>query len=256
MFRKLFAVVVCVSLLIIVSNAGNASGTLSSTISPIRPMNINPRVLGKTMGQWGAEWWKWAYSSPNGANPVQDETGEFCDANQPDGPVWFLAGSFGTTGVVRSCTIPEDKALFFPLVNGVWIDCPNSPDEDLEDEVVRSIMSTFSGDPACQLTCSVDGVAVSGLQIPAVRSQSPVFSIVLPENHIANAGCEPPLPPGETGRAIAEGHWVMLPALQPGAHTVQLHGALCDAGTGEVFFETGVTYYLTVTDDDDDADAD
>jgi hypothetical protein len=51
---------------------------------------------------------------------------------------------------------------------------------------------------------------------------------------------------------IAEGYWIMLPPLAPGEHTLTLHGASCNATTGATFFETGVTYHLTVLDDDED----
>jgi hypothetical protein len=54
------------------------------------------------------------------------------------------------------------------------------------------------------------------------------------------------LPVGETGRQISEGYWVVLPPLSRGAHTLTIHGAACNAATGDVFFEIGVTYHLTI----------
>jgi hypothetical protein len=103
-------------------------------------------------------------------------------------------------------------------------------------------------------------VAISSQQIPTVRTQSPKFTSILPEGHILLGACFAPpdyptdLPPGKTGRMIAEGYWVMLPPLSPGEHTLTLHGASCDSETGDAFFETGVTYHLTVVDDDNDDD--
>jgi hypothetical protein len=190
-------------------------------------------------------------------NPVQDETGEFCDLGQA-GLVWMLAGSFGIPGVERECTIPAGKALFYPILNSFWVDCPGTPDEDLSDEEVRWIMSTLTdvGDNACQLTSTLDtsdvfGTAtptpISALMQPMVRSQSPVFHLDLPVGHLLEGGfCDPELPPGETGRTIAEGYWVMLPPLAIGQHTLSIHGAGCDPVTDEVTFETSVTYTLTV----------
>jgi hypothetical protein len=96
-----------------------------------------PSVHGKTYGEWSAAWWQWALAGPEGKNAVKDTTGEFCDDNQPRGPVWFLAGSFGLTGVERRCTIPRQRALFYPLINSFWIDCPGTPDADLSDAEVR-----------------------------------------------------------------------------------------------------------------------
>jgi hypothetical protein len=219
----------------------------------------NPKVLGKTYGEWSAAWWQWAVAGPAGANAVEDQTGADCAANQPDGPVWFLAGSFGVADVVRDCTIPPDKALFYPLLNGVWIDCPPpSGDEDFTNDDVRNIMAAFGGggDNACQLSSSIDGGegvfgsttnSISSLQILDVRTQSPVFSMSLPDGHVFPDLCDPALPAGETGRSISEGHWVMVPPLSPGEHVVKLHGADCSDSP----FEVGVTYHLTVLDGDD-----
>jgi hypothetical protein len=216
----------------------------------------NPKVYGKTYGEWSAAWWQWAASFPSDMNPLTDETGEFCDLGQ-SGPVWFLAGTLGGEAE-RSCTIPAGKALFYPLVNVVWIDCPPpSTDADISDEDVRFILAAYTaaGDSACQLTSTIDSYyselfgtdipqPISALLRPAVRSQSPVFRVNLPEDSILGGSCDPALEPGLTGRSISEGYWVMLPPLEVGEHVLTLHGAGC-AG-GEPFFETGVTYHLTV----------
>jgi hypothetical protein len=208
-------------------------------------------VYGKTYGEWGREWWKWALSFPDGRNPVQDETGEFCKLGQA-GRVWFLAGSFGVTGVERKCTIPAGKAIFYPLVNSFWIDEPG--DEVVTDEEVRALLATTSGgDGACQLTSTLDTfdtpnfgelpAPVTALLQPVVRAQTPKFSIELPEGNLLG------FPPGPNERLIGEGYWVMLPPLKPGKHTLTLHGAACaenEEGILEKTFETEVTYHLKV----------
>jgi hypothetical protein len=205
-----------------------------------------PPIYGKTYGEWSAEWWQWAFAGPDGQNAVQDETGTFCAVNQPPGKVWFLAGTFGLTGVERTCTIPANRALLYPLINTVWTDCPGTPDEDLTDAQVRGIL-TADGDLACQLTSTLDGASISSLQILTVRTQSPKFTSILPENHLPRlGGCRPELPVGETGRQIAEGYWVVLPPLSRGVHTLTIHGASCNAATGDVVAEIGVTYRLTI----------
>lgn len=207
-----------------------------------------PPIYGKTYGEWSAAWWQWALAGPDGQNTVQDETGAFCALNQPPGKVWFLAGTFGLTGVERTCTIPANRALLYPLINNVWTDCPGTLDEDLTDAQVRAILTlSAGGDPSCQLTSTLDGASISSLQILTVRTQSPKFTSILPENHLPGlGGCGFELPVGETGRQISEGYWVMLPPLSRGAHTLTIHGAACDAATGDVFFESGVTYHLTI----------
>jgi hypothetical protein len=50
-----------------------------------------PQVLGKTIGEWSAKWWQWAFAIPASTNPM---LGGDCEQGQ-QGPVWFLAGVWG-----------------------------------------------------------------------------------------------------------------------------------------------------------------
>jgi len=212
------------------------------------------KVHGKTYGQWAAEWVQWSEAGPAGQNAITDTTGKFCAANQPKKDVWFLAGTFGGL-VERTCTIPKDRALFYPLFESPWIDCPGTPDEDLSDAEVRSIVAGQI-DAACQLESTLDGVAISSLRVLIVRAQSRRFRTVLPDNPAIAGVCDPPLVGGKTGRRIVDGYWVMLPPLSPGKHTLTLHGAMCafpdpedksvppDPQRGRIIFENGVTYRL------------
>ena len=63
--------------------------------------------------QLSSEWWQWALSIPADENPLADTTGANCMVGQR-GSNWFLAGTFGDTTVIRTCSIPEDATLFFP----------------------------------------------------------------------------------------------------------------------------------------------
>src|SRR6266700_1791762 len=85
--------------------------------------NPNPGVVtttsypfGKNYGEWSHAWWLWEYSIPAPNNPVLDTTGANCDVGQ-SGQVWFLAGSFTSGTITRTCTVPHGKALFFPIFN-------------------------------------------------------------------------------------------------------------------------------------------
>jgi hypothetical protein len=236
-------------------SAPNARSFGSSHDGPFIPQGsvaANSPVYGKTYGEWGGEWSKWAFSFPDGMNPVQDETGELCDLGQ-SGPVWFLAGTFGAsvTEAERHCTIPSGKAIFYPLVNATWIDVPG--DEIFTDEEVRWIVASLVGDLYCQMTSTLDtfttpnlgevSAPISARLRNAVRAQSPKFRLNLPEGAIGG------FPPGENERLITGGYWVMLPPLTPGEHVLTLHGAQCsenDEGVIEKVFETEVTYHLTV----------
>lgn len=66
-------------------------------------------------GRLTARWWKWAMSAPEDRSPVRDTTGRYADWRQPD-DLWFLAGTYGGR-VVRRCSVPTGRPLFFPVLN-------------------------------------------------------------------------------------------------------------------------------------------
>ena len=83
--RKLTISVLAVLVMLLMTPAAHAGD---------KGHRLNPKVLGKTYGEWSAQWWKWAVAGPAGANAVGDLTGADCAANQPDGSVWFLERRF------------------------------------------------------------------------------------------------------------------------------------------------------------------
>jgi hypothetical protein len=47
--------------------------------------DAEPKVLGKTIGEWSVKWWQWALEIPASKNPMLDGD---CEQGQ-QGPVWF-----------------------------------------------------------------------------------------------------------------------------------------------------------------------
>lgn len=76
------------------------------------------QVAGLSQEDWSRAWWQWAGSFSREESPVADRTGELCGGRQK-GPVWFLAGTYGTQRTIRTCKVPAGKHLFFPLINYV-----------------------------------------------------------------------------------------------------------------------------------------
>lgn len=193
------------------------------------PLAVN--AFGNTYGEWSARWWQWALSIPEDTNPLLDLTGAHCTKGQ-GGQVWFLAGTLGGAAT-RSCTVPGDKALFFPILNVVFgqpSDCTGPSDCDVT--ALRVAAAADQDNPAT-LTVSIAGHPVKHPR--RLRVTSPVFTYFLP------AGNFFALPPGTYGPLVSDGYWVLLEPLAPGAHTIHLQGV---SNTG---FATQVTYYLTVT---------
>lgn len=198
--------------------------------------NDNPGVLpvgsnayGMSYGEWAAEWWKWAYSIPPDVNPVNDPTGEHSGEGQ-SGPVWFLAGSFGSDTVTRDSTIPAGKALFFPIVNAAWVNLPEDPpfDEETVRELLASVMDT-----ATNLTCEIDGVPVENIE--RYRGQSSIFVVEVPEDNLLGEE------PGTYGPSVDAGYYLMLAPLSVGEHTLHFTGSLTFFG-----LNLDVMYNLTV----------
>lgn len=183
------------------------------------------------------EWWQWATSIPSPVNPVEDTTGKDCMVGQR-GDVWFLAGAvFGGT-VTRSCTVPEDRKIFFPIVNILgW----NSPNVCGQGAANLSAQELFEGihpfiESITDAYATVDGAKVRHPR--HVRSDA--FAITVPEDNLFDAPCGEDVPAGIYSPSVDEGIYVLLPPLSPGRHTIFIHA---ENSSG---FELNVTYNLTV----------
>ena len=204
----------------------------------VRPLPPDSRPYGASYGTWGARWWQWALSAPFGADPITDPDGSHCDYGQ-SGPVWFLAGSSGST-VVRSCTVPAGAALFFPLVNYYAnYPCPPefgfepAPGQSLED-FLRSFAAGFI-DGAANMAVEVDGLSLG--DVSSFRGTSDLFLLDIDPSWQAADPCVT----GDPQPAVVDGFWMMLAPLAPGAHTLHFHAEI-----PAFDFAVDVTYNLTV----------
>lgn len=245
MFGKIVGnVIVCVVLLVAVAAPVAALDGGVGTTS------------GKTYGEWSAAWWQWLYSIPASQSPHLAQGAVDCTLGQ-SGSVWFLTGGNPGTTAVRSCTVARSKALFFPVLNAIWLNEPGesftvAEKRDLLDKVLADTDPGFLADfglpgtRACRLESTIDGLPTS-YYTPTARVQSPAFP--------ANTGPEPvgSFPPGLfDAQAISDGFWVMLPPLAPGQHTLHFVGRVCefDNFNDHPFFPPiDITYNLTVLSD-------
>jgi hypothetical protein len=109
------------------------------------------------------QWWQWALSIPVSVNPLSDSNGQNCMVGQRD-VVWFLAGVFGGSGsATRSCSVPANTALFFPVINAVNVNTPNCGQngQNLTAQQLLSAIKPFI-DSAHDLSVKVDGKLVQG----------------------------------------------------------------------------------------------
>ena len=83
-------------------------------------------VAGMSQLELSQQWWQWALNKPAPSNPVLDTTGGLAQIDN-NGPVFFIAGNAGGLSK-RSFSVPADKPIFFPVMNGVDIEFPPAPD--------------------------------------------------------------------------------------------------------------------------------
>jgi hypothetical protein len=197
---------------------------------------------GKNYGEWAVAWWQWVWSIPGAVNPLNDTTGQYA-ASAQSGPVWFLAGTSGSDEE-RTVTVPSGKALFFPVVNDLWVNLPDLGDHPWSKDQ-ESFARDFIGaavDTATGLACEIDGVAVKSLA--SYRCKTPkngAFLVDAPAGDIWGLTDFYGLPPGFYGPAVDDGVYLMLYALPVGQHTIHFKGTLFGGG-----FQLDVIYHLTV----------
>jgi hypothetical protein len=191
--------------------------------------------------QLSAEWWQWALSIPTPENPLLDPNGEKCAVGQ-HGSVWFLGGNFGGGTATRTCSVPEDKLLFFPVINSLNIDTPNvcgQGSERIPVEELRALSAAFI-DGATELSVEVDGKEKNPRRI-----QSRVFAVAVPEDNLFDAPCADAglgnVPAGIYSPAVDDGVYVRLNRLKVGSHTVHFRAENPNQG-----FVLDITYNLTV----------
>lgn len=185
------------------------AATLCVASAAAAPGGLKP--LGKPYSTWAAEWWQWALETPASINPVLDETGEFCAVGQT-GSVWFLAGTFGSASVRRSCTVPAGTWLLVPVANSFYGAFLTDPEEQRTEGYVREFVSCVEG---AQVNLTVDGRAVRRVRF----EQSDLFSVDLPEDNVYGVD-ESVVPELTLSPSVDAGYYAMLPPLSVGEHTI------------------------------------
>jgi hypothetical protein len=188
-----------------------------------------------------AQWWEWALSIPTSVNPLLDTTGENCMVGQR-GSIWFLAGVFGGSTATRTCSVPADNVLFFPVANFVNFNSPNVCGQDATNLTVEQLRG-----PAHDFIDGVTSksVTVDGQSVATRRITSKVFEVALPEDNVLDAPCKKAhlgnVPARIYSPAVDDGFYVTVGPLQPGPHSVQIKAKNPSQG-----FVEDVTYNLTV----------
>lgn len=200
---------------------------LTATLEVFEPDTV---VYGKTQAEWSAQWWQYVLSFPTEQSPLSDETGANANNGQ-SGSVYFLTGVSGSGAAERTITVPNDKAIFFPLINTV--NAATAPDEtadQLRDQIDGDIEAVDT------LFANLDGVDVPNLF--NYRQQSPAFSLTLPDNNLFG------IVAGTYSPAVSDGYWLMLAPLPEGSYKISFGGTR-DAEPGINGLTQNITYNIT-----------
>ena len=223
---------------------GEFHNTFNITVSP-RVIPQTERFHGRTYAELSAKWWQWALEfpvdQPNRPHPFVDSP-QFDVRNGQSGDVWFLAEPFGTSE--RTITVPDDKALFFPMVNVEASSLEAAPFFGATEAAQRAAAKLFA-DHIVNAFCTIDGVAVGPRN--SYRVSSPQFSFNAPTPWINS-----PAPSGK-GKAVGDGYYVLVEGLSKGDHTLHFGGAfhfnageVPEFGPDPVDFGYDTTYHVRV----------
>ena len=181
------------------------------------------KVQGKSQTEWSRLWWQWALSFERDESPVADRTGDRCHLKQDHGSVWFLAGTYGTRRTVRTCTVPRDKYLFFPLIN--YVVMPPA-ERNVSCEAATASARQMTDGPQA-LVLDIDGRRVEKLETHRLATVD-CFNV------LAQRQAAPSAYP-----SASNGYYVMLKPLSPGRHELNFGGILPEMAQA-------VTYTLIV----------
>ncbi|HVX96356.1 MAG TPA: hypothetical protein VHK47_15695 [Polyangia bacterium] len=210
-----------------------ASGARAADNPGIVPIDANAQ--GRSYRELSAAWRKWAFETPAPESALLDTTGANCSKRQTDS-IWFLAGTIAGGTVVRTCTVPADTYLFFPLANHVYGAFLTDPDQQRTEAFARSQTACILG---AQIAADIDGVPVSN---PAqYLVQSPLFTVQLPPNN-AYGITTSDAPALTLDPAVDRGFYLFLTPLPPGRHTIHF----ASAPGSSCATAQDVTYDLTV----------
>ena len=190
--------------------------TSAASAADMIPLPAKTPVEGLSQTEWSQRWWQWAFSFERSKSPIADLSGDRCGSRQV-GNVWFLAGSYSTNRIERTCRVPAGKTLFFPLINYVYFHQGDDP-PDCPSLVRKAAKLT---DRPGALVLEIDGKRIDKLE--TYRLATPCFSVV----------------PGEAVDAAANGYYVALAPLPKGEHTLNFGGILNN-------FTQAISYRLLV----------
>jgi hypothetical protein len=197
----------------------------ASAIPPVLPPNA--RVQGLTLGQWMAKDWRATFEIPASQNPFLGNPWPNCFlkriGNVGLGVIYGISGTF-------VCTMPAGMMLYI-IANG--LECSTAEQPPYYGANEKELRACALNKPMVNTQASIDGIPVK--DIDKYTALSPFYHFDLPaDNFLGNVA--------GTYKSVAYGIAFILTPLNPGKHTVHVHGEL-----PSVSFVYDVIYQITVT---------
>jgi hypothetical protein len=124
----------------------------------------------------------------------------------------------------RSCSVPEGKTLFLPIINEIDLADPGACGDTGEADLVKDLRrATFiDAIPLGSVTAELDGKPTLFRRI-----QSQVFAVALPEKNEFDAACVAAglghVPAGIYSPAVDDSYYVTLAPLKPSKKPYTIH---------------------------------
>lgn len=195
-------------------------------------VELDEVVEGSALNVYANEWWKWAYSMQQSQSPVRDQSGLYCGVNQL-GPIWYLAGGFGSSKIQRACTLPADKHIFFPVINMLVYPPPGST---LTCEQAKGAAAENNND-FVYIRVSINGSELENAERFRLASNE-CFNVYerIPKEY------EAPL----AAPSATDGYWVMLKPLPPGRYNLEFRAFYTKTDSEYGDMVQNISYDLTV----------
>jgi hypothetical protein len=178
-------------------------------------------LTGKSIAEWGAEWWQWAFKNPEA---LFDKTGKSGPLGDASANVFFAEGSGGRP-VNLKYTVSGNKYILVPIITYIWTFFAPCANAECATEIINANVLAGVTDPYL----IVDGVPLLDFSSHLVL----VTDNTLPFK--VDAGPIGPDGYGGILDALEGGYWVMLKPLSPGPHRLSFGATapLVDGATGQ-----------------------
>jgi hypothetical protein len=227
--RRIVLIALSVMLALVVALPMAFGQTASAAQKPSSPQ--------RNLADLTAEWWNWGFSTSPSPLEGSYTGGTQCEGQYIEG-VFFLAGAGGSKAVDRTCTVPADTPILFPVSNVICsaafdpiqeVDDPKPYDKKCAEPITDDVI-----DPPSEWYATLDGQDLEQQRIASGLFQWTITSDENPFGLIAG-----------TYLAGSDGLWVYLEeGLTAGEHTIVFGGRYRDTPFGS-FKGARVTYHLT-----------